>query len=225
MRRTLRVQNLQGPSWTRTVEKKLEKMMIGCFSSVYRMHRDMSVSMREAAFLVGVKRVTDAMRLRVAVVTSLRGFEVKAEELRGAQEKVGRGHGCQGHPEISRTEERIRPVGNTHRPRLTPPDLKDGTTWRSFWFPGEYPFTRGVQPTMYRGVSGPCASTPALVPPKRPTRGSGSSLEQGRPPSVAFDLPTQVGTTPTTLAEGEVGKVGVAIDSLEDMEVVFSGIP
>ncbi len=59
------VQNLQGSSWTPDeLEKKLEKMMIGCFSSVYRMHRDMSVSMREAAFLVGVKRVTDAMRLR-----------------------------------------------------------------------------------------------------------------------------------------------------------------
>ncbi|HHY75220.1 MAG TPA: Glu/Leu/Phe/Val dehydrogenase [Firmicutes bacterium] len=59
------VQNLQGSSWAEgELERKLEKIMVECFSSVYKMHRDMKVSMREAAFLVGVKRVTDAMRLR-----------------------------------------------------------------------------------------------------------------------------------------------------------------
>ncbi|HHX27759.1 MAG: Glu/Leu/Phe/Val family dehydrogenase [Bacillota bacterium] len=59
------VQNLQGSSWTpEELNRKLEKIMVESFSSVYRMHRDMNVSMREAAFLVGVKRVADAMRLR-----------------------------------------------------------------------------------------------------------------------------------------------------------------
>jgi glutamate dehydrogenase/leucine dehydrogenase len=59
------VQNLQGSSWTlEELSRNLEKIMVESFRSVYRMHRDMDVSLREAAFLVGVKRVADAMRLR-----------------------------------------------------------------------------------------------------------------------------------------------------------------
>jgi methylmalonyl-CoA mutase N-terminal domain/subunit len=94
-------------------------------------------------------------------------------------------------------------------------------------FPGQYPFTRGVQPTMYRG----------RLWTMRQYAGFGSAaetnarykylLEQGQTGlSVAFDLPTQIGyDSDDPLAVGEVGKVGVAVSSLEDMERLFDGIP
>ena len=94
-------------------------------------------------------------------------------------------------------------------------------------FPGEFPFTRGIYPTMYRG----------RFWTMRQYAGFGSALESNRRYryllskgqaglSVAFDLPTQIGMdSDHPLALGEVGKVGVAIDSLEDMETLFDGIP
>jgi methylmalonyl-CoA mutase N-terminal domain/subunit len=94
-------------------------------------------------------------------------------------------------------------------------------------YPGEFPFTRGVYPTMYRG----------RVWTMRQYAGFGTAVEsnkryryllaQGQTGlSVAFDLPTQIGMdSDAPLAQGEVGKVGVAIDSLEDMETLFEGIP
>src|SRR5579883_2226781 len=93
--------------------------------------------------------------------------------------------------------------------------------------PGEYPYTRGVQPTMYRG----------RLWTMRQYAGFGSAAESNRRYrfllskgqmglSVAFDLPTQIGMdSDHPLALGEVGKVGVAIDSLEDMQLLFDGIP
>jgi methylmalonyl-CoA mutase N-terminal domain/subunit len=97
----------------------------------------------------------------------------------------------------------------------------------SIGYPGEYPFTRGIYPTMYRG----------RLWTMRQYAGFGSALESNQRYryllskgqaglSVAFDLPTQIGMdSDHTLALGEVGKVGVAIDSLEDMETLFNGIP
>jgi methylmalonyl-CoA mutase N-terminal domain/subunit len=94
-------------------------------------------------------------------------------------------------------------------------------------FPGEFPFTRGIYPTMYRG----------RLWTMRQYAGFGSALESNHRYryllskgqaglSVAFDLPTQIGMdSDHPLALGEVGKVGVAIDSLEDMEALFDGIP
>jgi methylmalonyl-CoA mutase N-terminal domain/subunit len=94
-------------------------------------------------------------------------------------------------------------------------------------FPGEYPFTRGVQPTMYRGRYWTMRQYAGFGNASESNRRYRYLLEQGQTGlSVAFDLPTQIGLdSDCTLSAGEVGKVGVAIDSLADMEVLFEGIP
>ena len=94
-------------------------------------------------------------------------------------------------------------------------------------FPGEYPFTRGIYPTMYRGRLWTMRQYAGYATAEESNRRYRFLLSQGQTGlSVAFDLPTQMGyDSDHPLAEGEVGKVGVAIDSLEDMEVLFDGIP
>jgi methylmalonyl-CoA mutase N-terminal domain/subunit len=94
-------------------------------------------------------------------------------------------------------------------------------------FPGQYPFTRGVQPTMYRGRLWTMRQYAGFGSAEESNRRYKFLLEQGQTGlSVAFDLPTQIGyDSDAPLAAGEVGKVGVAIDSLADMEVLFDGIP
>ncbi len=94
-------------------------------------------------------------------------------------------------------------------------------------YPGEYPFTRGIYPTMYRGrfwTMRQYAGFGTAVESNQRYRYLLSKGQAGL--SVAFDLPTQIGMdSDHSLALGEVGKVGVAIDSLEDMETLFDGIP
>ncbi|MEE8163745.1 MAG: methylmalonyl-CoA mutase family protein [Anaerolineae bacterium] len=94
-------------------------------------------------------------------------------------------------------------------------------------FPGQYPFTRGVYPTMYRSRLWTMRQYAGYATAAESNRRYKYLLSQGQTGlSVAFDLPTQIGyDSDHPLAEGEVGKVGVAIDSLEDMEVLFEGIP
>jgi len=94
-------------------------------------------------------------------------------------------------------------------------------------FPGEYPYTRGVQPTMYRGRFWTMRQYAGFGNAEESNRRYRYLLEQGQTGlSVAFDLPTQIGLdSDDAMCAGEVGKVGVAIDSLADMEVLFSGIP
>lgn len=94
-------------------------------------------------------------------------------------------------------------------------------------FPGEYPYTRGVQPTMYRGRLWTMRQYAGFGTAAETNRRFRYLLEQGQTGlSVAFDLPTQIGyDSDHSLAFGEVGKVGVAIDSLADMEVLFDQIP
>ncbi len=94
-------------------------------------------------------------------------------------------------------------------------------------FPGEYPFTRGVQPTMYRGRLWTMRQYAGFGAAEDSNRRYKFLLEQGTTGlSVAFDLPTQIGyDSDHPLASGEVGKVGVAVDSLADMETLFEGIP
>ena len=108
-----------------------------------------------------------------------------------------------------------------------PDSFVDSETEESIGFPGEFPYTRGIYPTMYRG----------RLWTMRQYAGFGSAVESNQRYryllskgqaglSVAFDLPTQIGMdSDHPLALGEVGKVGVAIDSLEDMETLFDGIP
>ncbi len=94
-------------------------------------------------------------------------------------------------------------------------------------FPGSYPYTRGVQPTMYRGRFWTMRQYAGFASAEESNKRYKYLLEQGQTGlSVAFDLPTQIGyDSDHPLAQGEVGKVGVAIDSLMDMETLFSGIP
>ncbi|MDY6907562.1 MAG: methylmalonyl-CoA mutase family protein [Chloroflexota bacterium] len=94
-------------------------------------------------------------------------------------------------------------------------------------YPGEYPFTRGVQPTMYRGRLWTMRQYAGFADAEESNKRYRYLLEQGQTGlSVAFDLPTQIGyDSDHPLAQGEVGKVGVAIDTLDDMEVLFREIP
>lgn len=93
--------------------------------------------------------------------------------------------------------------------------------------PGQYPFTRGVYPTMYRGRLWTMRQYAGFASARESNVRYRYLLNQGQTGlSVAFDLPTQLGLdSDDPRAEGEVGKVGVAVDSLRDMEVLFDGIP
>jgi len=111
--------------------------------------------------------------------------------------------------------------------RLYAPDNAPFDYLRDLGFPGRYPFTRGVQPTMYRGRLWTMRQYAGYATAEESNRRYKYLLAQGQTGlSVAFDLPTQIGyDSDHPLAEGEVGRVGVAIDSLEDMERLFDGIP
>ncbi|MGL6105413.1 acyl-CoA mutase large subunit family protein [Romboutsia sp.] len=93
-------------------------------------------------------------------------------------------------------------------------------------YPGQYPFTRGVQPTMYRGRLWTMRMYAGFATAEESNQRYKYLIEQGSMGlSVAFDLPTQMGyDSSDEIAQGEVGKVGVAIDSLADMEILFDGI-
>jgi len=109
----------------------------------------------------------------------------------------------------------------------TPLDTEDINYVEEIGFPGEYPYTRGVQPTMYRGRFWTMRQYAGFATAEESNRRYKFLLDQGQTGlSVAFDLPTQIGyDSDHEMAIGEVGKVGVAIDSLEDMETLFDGIP
>ncbi|HDZ23674.1 MAG TPA: methylmalonyl-CoA mutase [Desulfobacteraceae bacterium] len=109
----------------------------------------------------------------------------------------------------------------------TPLDTEDIDYVEEIGFPGEYPYTRGVQPTMYRGRYWTMRQYAGFATAEESNRRYKFLLDQGQTGlSVAFDLPTQIGyDSDHEMAIGEVGKVGVAIDSLEDMETLFHGIP
>ncbi len=98
---------------------------------------------------------------------------------------------------------------------------------RDLGFPGDYPFTRGVQPTMYRGQFWTMRQYAGFGTAEESNRRYRYLLEQGQTGlSVAFDLPTQIGyDSDHPSAFGEVGKVGVAIDTIQDMRILFDGIP
>ncbi|BEP30180.1 acyl-CoA mutase large subunit family protein [Helicovermis profundi] len=108
-----------------------------------------------------------------------------------------------------------------------PSDLGDVNFEEKIGFPGSYPYTRGVQPTMYRGRLWTMRMYAGFATAKESNERYKYLVEQGSGGlSVAFDLPTQIGyDSDHSLSEGEVGKVGVAIDSLADMEILFDGIP
>ncbi len=110
---------------------------------------------------------------------------------------------------------------------VTPEGLRAWDPGRELGYPGEFPFTRGVYPTMYRGRLWTTRQYAGFGSAAESNERYRYLLSQGQNGlSVAFDLPTQIGLdSDHPLALGEVGKVGVAIDSLADMQTLFDGIP
>jgi len=113
------------------------------------------------------------------------------------------------------------------KPFVGPEDQLAFDAGRDLAFPGEFPFTRGIQPTMYRGRLWTMRQYAGFGTAAESNKRYRYLLSQGVSGlSVAFDLPTQIGyDSDHALASGEVGRVGVAIDSIEDMAVLFDGIP
>lgn len=130
-----------------------------------------------------------------------------------------------GRPE--RKEEFANTSGIPIKRLYTPLDLTETDYLSGLGFPGEYPFTRGVQPTMYRGRYWTMRQYAGFATAEETNERYKFLLDHGQTGlSVAFDLPTQIGyDSDHEMAMGEVGKVGVAIDSLGDMETLFNGIP
>ncbi len=112
-------------------------------------------------------------------------------------------------------------------PIYGPEDVASMEPLRDLGFPGEYPFTRGIQPTMYRGRFWTMRQYAGFGTAEESNQRYRYLLGQGQTGlSVAFDLPTQIGyDSDDMMASGEVGKVGVAIDSIDDMLTLFDQIP
>jgi len=149
-----------------------------------------------------------------------KSFEEQKEQFEKAVEKT-----INRFPE---RKQRFVTVSDTEVNRLyTPEDMKDINFEESIGFPGVYPYTRGVQPTMYRGRLWTMRQYAGFGNAKESNERYKFLLQKGQTGlSIAFDLPTQMGyDSDDPISEGEVGKVGVAIDSLADMEVLFDGIP
>ncbi len=117
--------------------------------------------------------------------------------------------------------------GNEEIPRISFPENIDDSYLSEIGFPGRYPYTRGVQPTMYRGRLWTMRQYAGFSTAAETNNRFRYLLDQGTTGlSIAFDLPTQIGyDSDNPMSAGEVGKVGVAIDSLADMETLFMGIP
>ena len=111
--------------------------------------------------------------------------------------------------------------------RVFLPEGESSSSVDDLEMPGQYPYTRGIYPTMYRGQYWTMRQYAGYASADETNRRFKFLLEQGQTGlSVAFDLPTQIGYDPDDpLAEGEVGKVGVSISTLEDMNRLFDGIP
>jgi len=122
---------------------------------------------------------------------------------------------------------RASTAGLPMRPVISADDLGGWDPERDLDYPGQFPFTRGIYPTMYRGRLWTMRQYAGFGSAAESNKRYRYLLDQGQTGlSVAFDLPTQIGMdSDHALARGEVGKVGVAIDSLEDMQTLFDGIP
>lgn len=109
----------------------------------------------------------------------------------------------------------------------TPVENQNVDYMRDLGMPGQYPYTRGVQPTTYRGRFWTMRQYAGFATAEDSNKRYRYLLDQGQTGlSVAFDLPTQIGyDSDAEIAQGEIGKVGVAIDSLQDMEILFNQIP
>src|SRR3989441_1071936 len=129
--------------------------------------------------------------------------------------------------ESKRGDDRATDAGIEIRPLYGPSDLEGFDPERDLGRPGEPPFTRGVYPTMYRGRLWTVRQYAGMGSARETNARFRYLLAHGQTGlSIAFDLPTQMGyDSDHPRAEGEVGKTGVAIDSLDDMRTLFEGIP
>ncbi|GER79347.1 MAG: Methylmalonyl-CoA mutase [Anaerolineales bacterium] len=129
---------------------------------------------------------------------------------------------------FSERKPRFETSSGVELPRLALPDVEAGAAYEErIGFPGEYPFTRGVQPTMYRSRFWTMRQYAGFSTAEESNKRYRFLLDQGQTGlSVAFDLPTQIGyDADDPIARGEVGKVGVSISSIRDMERLFYQIP
>jgi methylmalonyl-CoA mutase N-terminal domain/subunit len=148
-------------------------------------------------------------------------MSIEEERKRWEEETLG--------PTLDRFPERkeaFESLSGIPLPRVAIP-VEDRDPLEDLGFPGEYPYTRGVYPSMYRGRLWTMRQYAGYASAEESNRRYRYLLEQGQTGlSVAFDLPTQIGyDADHPLASGEVGKVGVSISSLRDMERLFEGIP
>ncbi|MGA9115967.1 MAG: methylmalonyl-CoA mutase family protein [Bacteroidota bacterium] len=154
-------------------------------------------------------------------------MRTREEELQAFEEwtrrvsDAGAGAGTEQEPEC--TSGSFVPVRLLYGPH----DLGEDHHGRCVGFPGGFPFTRGIQPTMYRGRLWTMRQYAGFGTSAESNRRYRFLLEQGQTGlSVAFDLPTQIGyDSDSPMADGEVGRVGVAVDTMADMELLFEGIP
>ncbi|MBW1798518.1 MAG: methylmalonyl-CoA mutase family protein [Deltaproteobacteria bacterium] len=149
------------------------------------------------------------------------------EELLGAFKKWADGVEQKLAKRPERKEKFLNTSGIPINRVYTPLDRNDAEYLSEIGLPGEYPYTRGVQPTMYRGRYWTMRQYAGFASAEESNRRYRFLLDQGQTGlSVAFDLPTQIGyDSDDEMAIGEVGKVGVAIDSLKDIETLFHKIP
>jgi len=158
----------------------------------------------------------------------IRSKEEELKRLHEASRRWEEGPLAKGLEKSGERNEEFETLSGLPTDRLyTPEHVAELDYLRDLGFPGEYPFTRGIQPTMYRGRLWTIRQYAGFGTPEATNDRFKFLLGQGQPGlSAAFDLPTQMGLdSDDERAAGEVGQVGVAIDSLADMETVFDGIP
>ncbi|MBU4605153.1 MAG: methylmalonyl-CoA mutase, partial [Proteobacteria bacterium] len=134
---------------------------------------------------------------------------------------------AQSDPDLAKLSPRHTDWGDPVESLYTPADVQEQDYLEQLGFPGEHPFARGVYPSMYLGRPWTVRQYSGYDSPKDTNARFRYLLEQGQTGlSVAFDLPTQIGyDSDHPMSAGEVGKVGVPVDTLEDMEVIFEGLP
>lgn len=152
---------------------------------------------------------------------------VEPYEAQDLQSATARWEAERLEPALARVNRPPMPSDVPQKPLYTPADIGDRTYLQDLGFPGEYPYTRGVQPSMYHGRLWTMRQYAGFGSPKETNERFAYLLSQGQGGLlVAFDLPTQIGLdSDNPQAKGEVGVVGVAVDSLRDMETIFSGLP
>ncbi len=154
--------------------------------------------------------------------------EKSLEKVKAGKEKWDQGSVQKTLSKAPERRKTFTSISNIPVERLyTPWDVANLDYGNDLGFPGEFPFTRGVQPTMYRGRFWTMRQYAGFGSARESNERYRYLLQQGQTGlSVAFDLPTQAGyDSDHPLSMGEVGKVGVAIDSIEDMRVLFDSIP